>query len=129
MIRRTLLFGLLILLLAGCAQEDPVAAVEAYLQAKVASDLDALLRLSCADWEAQARVEAASFESMNAELQGMACQQAGEADGFTLVACQGKIVTVYNGETREWDLGAFLYQLRQEDGEWRLCGYAGQAGG
>jgi hypothetical protein len=116
---------LLMLLLTGCAQSDPVATVEAYLEARTTSDLNTMLTLSCAAWEAQAAVEATSFESMNAELQNMACQIAGEADGFTLVECSGVIATVYNGETREWDLGAFPFQLVQEDGEWRMCGLYG----
>jgi hypothetical protein len=121
------LLGVLIVLalvLAGCAQDSPVETLETYLQAKVDSDLDVLLSLSCADWEAQAIVEASSFESMNAELQGMSCQQTGQDGDYILIECQGQIVTVYNGETREWDLGAFPYRLIQEDGEWKMCGYA-----
>ena len=112
-----------VLILAACAQSDPAATVEAYLQAKVASDLDRMLSLSCAAWEGQAVIEATSFESMNAELEGMDCQANGEADGATRVDCQGQITTVYNGETRQWDLGAFPYRLVQEDGEWKMCGY------
>ncbi len=119
---RVLLIAAL-LVLAACAQDDPSATVEAYLQAKVASNLETLQRLSCAAWEAQAVVEASSFESMNAELQDMRCRQNGQDGEYTLVECEGKIVTVYNGETREWDLGAFPYRLLQEDGEWRMCGY------
>ncbi len=126
-----LLLSILILFgVAGCAQSDPAAAIESYLQAKVESNLTALLNLSCAAWEDQARIEATSFESMNAELQGMECRSSGEADGYTLVECNGKIVTVYaNGETREWELGAHPYRLVQEDGEWRMCGYHDAEGG
>lgn len=124
--KRWVLFGLLLLLvlsLSACAQNDPASTIETYLKAKVDSDLDRLLQLSCADWESQAVIEASSFESMNAELQGMECQTNGEAGDFTLVECSGKIHTVYNGETREWDLGIYPYQVSQVDGEWRMCGY------
>ncbi len=114
----------LLIVLTACAQSSPVDTLQAYLQAKVDSNLDSLLSLSCTAWEGQAIVEASSFESMNAELQGMACQEAGQDGAFTVVECEGTIVTVYNGETREWDLGAFPYRLLQEDGEWKMCGYA-----
>ena len=117
------------LLLAACAQSDPAATVEAYLQAKAASDLDRMLRLSCAAWEGQAQIEATSFESMNATLDGMACRAGEAVDGATRVDCEGQITTVYNGETREWDLGAFPYRLVQEGGEWKMCGYVEEGGG
>jgi hypothetical protein len=114
---------ILLLALSACAKSEPAATIEAYLRAKVDSDLNALLRLSCSDWEGQATIEAGSFESMNAELQNMACRQGSTVGDYSLVECQGIITTVYNGERREWDLGAFPYKLRKEDGEWRMCGY------
>ena len=61
---------------------------------------------------------------MNAELQGMSCRQSGQEGDYTVIECEGKIVTVYNGETREWDLGAFPYRMIQEGGDWKMCGYA-----
>jgi len=125
---RLMLLGAL-LLLAACAQSDPAGTVEAYLQAKAASDLDQMLSLSCAAWEGQAVIEATSFESMNAELEGMACHAGEERDGATRVDCEGQITTVYNGETRQWDLGAFPYRLVQEGGEWKMCGYFEEDGG
>lgn len=118
----------ILILLTACAQRGPVETLQTYLQAKAESNLEAMLSLSCADWEGQAIVEASSFESMNAEIQGMSCRQTGEDGAFTVVECEGTIVTVYNGETREWDLGAFPYRLLQEDGEWKMCGYAASGG-
>jgi hypothetical protein len=124
-VRFIALLVVLVSALAACAGGDsPAGTMEAYLRARAGGDLDAMLRLSCVAWEQQALIEAKSFESMNAELVGMACQQSAESDGSTLVECEGVISTVYNGEIREWDLGAFSYQLRQEGGEWRMCGYA-----
>jgi hypothetical protein len=114
-----------VLSLAACGQQDsPVQAITAYLQYRVASDEAKLLALSCKDWEGQARTEAASFQSMNAKLEGMACSQAGTDGQFTVVACTGKIITTYAGETRSRDLAERNFKAIQEDGRWKMCGYA-----
>jgi hypothetical protein len=121
-VQATLLL-LLMIGLAACAQDDPAAMIEAYLQARVASDADVVRSLSCAAWEAEALAQADSFSSMNAELQDMACRQSGQDGDQMVVECDGKIVTTYaNGETREWELGRYL--VVREDGEWRMCGEA-----
>ncbi len=120
------LFGVLIaaLVLSACGgQDSPIQAVENYLKLRVASDAPKLLAASCKDWEGQASVEAASFEAMNAQLEGMTCKQTGEEGLFTIVACQGKIVTNYAGETRNWDLAARSFKVLKEDGQWKMCGY------
>lgn len=120
--RKVILLGALLLLLAACAQDDPADTVEAYLQARVDTDADTMASLSCAEWESQARVQAESFDAMNAELDGVRCSVAGEDGDFQLVSCEGQIVTTYNGESREWPLRT--YRLAQEGGEWRMCGEA-----
>lgn len=71
----------------------------------------------------RARVEAVSFQSMNAQLEGVSCE-AGAADANgTPVTCTGKIVTTYQGEAREWSVSDHPYLTVQQDGEWRMCGY------
>ena len=60
------LIGVLALSSACGQQDSPVQAVENYLRLRVASDAPKLLAVSCKDWESQASVEAASFQSMNA---------------------------------------------------------------
>ena len=50
-------------------------------------------------------------------------EQSGEDGDYTIVECEGRIMTTYNGEEREWDVGAFPYRLIQENDEWRMCGY------
>jgi hypothetical protein len=105
----------------GSGQAAP--AIEAYLQARVASDATAMINLSCPAWEAQARIEAASFQSMQARLEGVACADGEQAGDSTLVNCTGKIVTTYNGETREWSVADHPFQAVRADGEWRMCGY------
>jgi len=114
-------------LLAACGGgADPAGAaqtVEAYLQARVEEDVDQMILLSCPEWEAQARLEAVSFEAMDATLEGVTCQPGTSQDDGTLVDCDGKIVTTYQGEQREWSVSEHPYRVVQQDGEWRMCGY------
>lgn len=112
--------------LAGCqggADQGAARAIEKYLQAKAASNVDQMTSLSCPAWEAQARVEATSFHSMNATLNGVACQVSGSVGGSTMVTCRGKIVTTYQGEAREWSVADHPYKAVQQDGQWLMCGY------
>lgn len=116
----------LMLSLVACSNQPSGTAAEAvqnYLQARVDKDVDAMIGLSCPDWEAQARVEAASFASMNAALEDVACTDAGAEGEATLVTCSGKIVTTYNGEGRDWPLEDFTFKVIDDGGEWRMCGY------
>jgi hypothetical protein len=121
--KRTVIFiGLLIVLAACSTQGDPSAALMSYLQARVEADAAKMQNLSCPEWESQAAIQAQSFRAMNAELKDVTCK-AGEQNGdFTTVTCEGKIITSYNGENREWELGS--YSMKQEDGEWKMCGEA-----
>ena len=120
---RRLFLIALTLILAACAQSaTPAQTIEKYLQARVASDATALQQLACADWEAQAALEAESFRSANGQLEDMVCRETGQADGYTVVECDGRLLTTYDGETRERPLGA--YRLVQEGGEWKMCGEA-----
>lgn len=116
----------LALFVTGCqggGKAGAAAAIEKYLQARVKSDVDQMTLLSCPAWETQARVEATSFQSMNAQLDGVSCQEAGSDGDASRVTCQGKIVTTYQGEAREWSVSDHPYKAVQQDGEWRMCGY------
>lgn len=120
---KRLLIVPLLLMLAACAQAvTPAQTIEKYLQARVESDSNTLQQLACGAWEAQAALEAESFRSANDQLEGLACRETGQADGYTIVECDGRLLTTYDGETRERALGA--YRLVQEGGEWRMCGEA-----
>jgi hypothetical protein len=119
------------LLLAGCQAGsnggDTAGAartVEAYLQARVEENVEQMTLLSCPAWEAQARLEAVSFQSMDATLDGVTCEAGGAQGDGTLVNCQGQIVTTYQGEVREWSVAEHPYVVVQQEGEWRMCGYA-----
>ncbi len=114
---------LLLIALGGCAQAgNPGDAMVKYLQARASADATAIRELSCSAWEGQAVMQADSFRSMNATLDSVTCQQTGTDGDYTLVHCDGQIVTTYNGENRTWALGT--YRLTQEDGEWKMCGEA-----
>jgi hypothetical protein len=113
--------------LTGCQGGGPsgaASAIQKYLQARAASDVDQMTLLSCPAWEGQARVEAASFKSMNAKLDGVTCQVSGSDGGTTLVTCQGHITTTYQGEARQWTVGDHPFKVVQQDGQWLMCGYA-----
>jgi len=112
------------LVLAACAERGSAAdAIEAYLKAKINADADRLVALSCPAWEAQALADAASFKSVRAELEDMACQ-AGGADGeYTLVTCSGELIIHYGGEEpRRQPLGETTYRALNDGGEWKMCG-------
>ena len=113
----------IMLLLVGCANEaDPANTIMKYLEARLASDADQLRELSCAAWESQVPLQAASFQSIDASLEDASCKAGGTQDGMTVVECTGKIVYDYNGEHNERELSNFL--VTQENGEWKMCGEA-----
>lgn len=122
MMQRLWIVVLAVVLVACAKAGDPAKTVEEYLQARVSSDVNKMRQLSCAEWESQAILQADSFRAMQAELEGMSCKQKGKDGKYTLVTCEGHIVTTYNGETRQWPLGT--YKLVQEDEEWKMCGEA-----
>lgn len=115
----------LALALAACSSNDnsAVEAVQSYLQAIVDQDSDRLINRSCAAWEASARTEMDSLTATSATLEEVLCEETGEQDGDTLVSCTGKILFDYNGEIQELDLSGRSYAVREERGEWRVCGY------
>ena len=127
MLRKPMLFiiaGLALMLVAcGHQQTDsPVGVVESYNTGRVASDSTLLVSLSCKDQESQAQTDADSFKSMKATIDSMSCNQAGTDGSFTIVACQGKVLTTYAGESRTWNLGDRNFKTIQEDGKWKVCG-------
>lgn len=101
----------------GSAGDDPAAAVETYLQAKVSGDGDAIQALLCSEQEQNLEREKQTFASVaEARLEGMACTDAGNGR----VTCQGKIVALYGTEETEFPLTN--YRAVNEDGEWKWCG-------
>ena len=129
---RRLLFSLLVIVLAAgslaaCSSagssNGAAQAVQAYLQALSAKDSAKLANLSCKTWESQATMELDSFQAVSTTLSGVACKETGTSGSDTLVACSGQIVASYNGENQNLALSGRTYQVVQEGGEWRVCGY------
>ena len=126
--RPLLFFSLLVLfslLLAACSSQksQAAAAVEAYLQALVNKQSEQLSTLSCADWESSALTELDAFQNVEAQLVDLSCKETGSDGATRLVTCGGKTTASYNGETQDFPLGERVYQVVEEGGEWRVCGY------
>ncbi len=123
----SLILATLLVLLAACssAPDASTAAknVETYLQARTKSNVEKMISLSCSAWEPTARIEATSFQSMEAKLDGVICTTSGSEGNSATVMCTGKIVTSYNGESRDWRLDQRSFVSALEGGEWRMCGY------
>jgi len=118
---------LLLSSLTGCnganQSKGAAAAIESYLQALVARDLNQMTNASCAAWESQAKVEFDSFAAVKLELKDLACKEVGQDNDFTLVSCTGSIIANYGAEDLEIDIAERAYKTIQEGGEWRMCGY------
>src|SRR5690606_10103423 len=109
------------LISAGCAPDegDPAAVVEQYLRAKVASDMNEMRGLLCAEMENLLERESRTFATVtNVEIQEMACERSGE----TTVSCSGTIVAAYGAENTEFPLTS--YRVVREDDGWKWCGEA-----
>lgn len=116
----------LAVLLGACssAQQGGAAeAVEGYLQALAERDLNQMIGASCAGWEAQARLEFDSFSAVKLELKDVSCQATGQEPPYTLVGCSGTIIANYGAEDLQIDVADQTFQVIQEGGEWRVCGY------
>ena len=127
--RRLILLSMITVILAvlviacGSAEDGATQAVIAYIQALSNQDSTQLSNLSCSSWEANAVVEMDSLAGVGSKVEDLACQQAGQAEGDVYVACTGYLALDYNGEIQKIDLSTRTYIARQEDGEWRMCGY------
>jgi hypothetical protein len=110
---------------SGCsgAQNSAPAAVQNYLQAIIDRNEPAMVNHVCSAWEADARTEFNSFTAVKLTLDNVTCQENGASGGFTLVSCQGTIIASYGAEDLTLELDERTFQVTQEAGEWRVCGY------
>ena len=124
--RRLILLGVITfsLMLSACAKESSASEViESYLKAKVDSDAEKLVALACADYEAEATLDADSFAGLNAKIQGLTCTESGTEGDSTLVTCNGTLQIEYRGEEpRTSPLDDTVYLARKVGGEWKMCG-------
>lgn len=130
--KRFVFLSLLLLVMGGlaaCAEDAPdtsaaAEAVEEYWNARIGLDEDAVLRLTCAEREAQVPGEVESLRSVsNLRIEGMACAVSGEDGDDVLVTCEGSIFGDYGtGDVNEFPLRT--YRTVSEDGAWKYCGEA-----
>jgi hypothetical protein len=117
------ILALLTLVLAGCSQPGPDAAVKSFLKALLAGDENKVYKTICPEWEAQAAAELDAFSGVTGQLEGASCKKAGVDGDYTLVTCTGKMVLSYQGEQRDRSLEGRTYLAKRVDGEWKMCGY------
>ena len=113
------------ILFTACSSSDsdaPAKAVEDYLNALVAKDADRLPTLVCGDWEENALIELDSFQAVDVRLEDMSCTQSGTDGDTTLINCTGDIVMTYNNEDQKLDLSTRTYQVKEEGGDFLVCG-------
>ncbi len=108
---------------AGGVAGDPARIIEDYLKARVEANTDAMINLSCADWEADARKESNSLRGVKSRLEEMRCAVDSATDETALVVCTGSIVANYNGEDRPLPLDKRKFKLTADGGQWLMCGY------
>lgn len=118
---------MMLLMISGCAanggeSDNSAIALEAYQTAFAAKNTEQVSLLSCADWEDQALLEMDSFQAVETKLEGLSCTQTSIEDGIASAVCQGKIVTTYGDEQREFDLSTRTFKMVKESGEWLVCG-------
>jgi hypothetical protein len=111
---------------SGASNGDPAArAVERYLQSLAGRDLNQMITNACTAWEAQARQEYDSFAAVSLELNKVSCKSTGQEQPYTLVDCTGSIIANYGNEDLQIDVAEQTFQVIQEGGDWRVCGYQG----
>jgi hypothetical protein len=106
--------------LVSNSASDPAIVMVSYLQARVEGNVNQMQALSCSSWDNQAIIQAQSFRSMNASLENVACHTVSSDSSQATVACEGHILTEYNGQTRTWELGSYRFVV--ESGSWQMCG-------
>lgn len=113
-----------LLLLSCSSQRDlPAEIVESYYRFLLQKDLNQMLSLVCLQAEGQARTDYESFSAVTAELKDLHCVSSQTEQGTASVTCKGKILANYGNEVLEIDLSRFTFNVIQEAGDWRLCGY------
>jgi hypothetical protein len=124
--RYLVLLTLLAFMIVTCQKSqvrDASSVIEDYFKALVAKDANQAVNLSCTAWEEQTKLDADNFAINPATAENIQCKADGKEGDVTLVSCIGKLVLDYNGEKQEINIADHTYQVVQEGGEWRMCGY------
>lgn len=122
-LRFTLILSLMALFLSACAADagDPADSAETYLTAMSEGDADAMILVSCADWEEQARISAQSFATVETTLNNLSCTTVSEEGEAASVTCDGSISVSYEGESRELPLSGVTFEMIKQGGSWLIC--------
>lgn len=120
-----LVLALLILIITACGNKQDSAgrAIEAYIRALSDKDSIQISNLSCASWEQDALLEIDSLTAVGSKVENLSCSTISQESDLAYVSCTGIIALDYNGEAQQIDLSSRTYITKQEDGEWRMCGY------
>lgn len=115
---------IILLVFSGCSRQSPAAqSVNAYLEALVSEDVNDVAMLTCKEWEEEAIIEFDSFQLVSPELKDVNCVETSQEDGYATVQCSGEIITTYNNETTIISLKSRLFTVKNEKGDWFVCGY------
>lgn len=116
---------LISIVLVGCSSGsgDAAQVVEDYYLALTEENINQMKSLSCAAWEENAQLEFDAFAGVQTELNNLQCSVVDTQAEISLVECTGGILATYGNEQQDFDLGDVTYQVIQEAGEWRMCGY------
>jgi hypothetical protein len=128
MMRKCLLLIIFVTLIifAGCSEKPGSTADEAaskYLIALAEKNKSEVVALSCKEWEESATLEVDALLSVDAEVSDLKCAIVEENSSEAKVVCEGSLDLTYNDEIRAIDLSRRTYDLRYEDGLWRICSY------
>lgn len=121
--RLKLLFITFFLVACSSQSDRPARVVESYYQALINKNENQMLSFVCSQWESQARNDYQSFAAVTAELKDLQCSVKEFSENSASVVCRGLIIANYGNEILEIDLSRFNFDLIQEAGDWRLCGY------
>lgn len=99
-------------------------AIESYLEALVARDLNQMINYSCSEWEDDARQEFDSFAAVTGvSLEDVTCTEGEQSSDYIVVNCTGRIIADYGAEDLVIDLHERPFRVVNQGGEPRMCGY------
>jgi len=117
-------FLMFTLIIAGCQHKSAAAqTVEVYLDALVSKDINRVAVLICPDYEEQALMEFDALQLVSPRLDNVECFDEEMKDQVMVVKCNGSIVTSYNNEVSTINLDQRLFQVKNERGDWYICGF------
>jgi hypothetical protein len=114
------------IIFAGCSKIPKSSAditTSKYILALAEKNKAEVVALSCKEWEETANLEVDALLSVEAQVTDLNCSVTEENSTEAKVVCEGSLDLTYNDEIRAIDLSRRIYDLRYEDGLWRVCSY------